>query len=85
MLNYYVTAFLSSMVYIGLKSAQQLNVVHKAYWWIIPTSLAMATCEVYIIATIAKSGLGWLIVAVGLGGGIGSILATYLHGRFVSK
>lgn len=77
----YLAAFAASFVFIGLKSWQQLNVVKRAYRWIVPTSLAMAVCEVYVIATATQYGFGPLVVAVGLGGGLGSLSATWLHHR----
>lgn len=79
----YALAFFASFVFIGLKSWQQLNVVRRAYWWILPTSMAMAACEVYVIANAAKYGFGWLVFWVGLGGGLGSLCATYVHWRFL--
>lgn len=78
-LMYYVAAFFSSMFFVGMKSVQQLNVYHKKYWWIVPTSLAMATCEVYVVASVARNGWGTIVLAVGLGAGIGAVIATWLH------
>jgi len=75
----YLLAFLSSFIFVGLKSWQQLNVVHRKYWWILPTSLAMALCEVYVVSTIAKTGWGLVALAIGFGAGLGAILATWLH------
>lgn len=83
MLGHYFLAFFASYVFIALKSWQQLNVVKRAYWWILPTSMAMAVCEVYVIATVAQDGFGWLVFWVGLGGGLGSICATFLHFRWI--
>jgi len=79
----YALAFFASFFFIALKSWQQLNVVRRAYWWILPTSMAMAACEVYVIANAARYGFGWLVFWVGLGGGLGSLCATYIHWRFV--
>jgi hypothetical protein len=79
----YALAFFASFFFIALKSWQQLNVVRRAYWWILPTSMAMAACEVYVIANAARYGFGWLVFWVGLGGGLGSLCATYVHWRFV--
>ena len=77
----YALAFASSFAFIFLKSFQQLNVVHRKYWWILPTSFLMAICEVYVITVAAHNGWGWIIVPVGLGSGSGSLVATYLHTR----
>lgn len=78
----YLLAFLASFAFIGLKSWQQLNVVKRAYPWIVPTSMAMAVCEVYVIANVASLGMGWLVFWVGLGSGLGSLTATWVHWRF---
>lgn len=79
-------SFFTSFAYIGLKSMQQLHVVHKQYWWIPPTSLLMALCEVYIVRTTAHTTeFGWLVLCIGLGGGLGSVCATYLHDRVMKK
>lgn len=75
----YIIAFAVSFFFIGLKSIQQLNVVYRQYWWILPTSMLMATCEVAVVAMVAKNGWGWIVLAVGGGGGLGSMLATCLH------
>jgi uncharacterized membrane protein YfcA len=75
-------AFLASLCFIGLKSWQQQNVTHEQYWLIPPTSMAMAFFEVYIIAKVAQQGHSWgLVVAIGAGAGIGSLVATWLHRR----
>jgi hypothetical protein len=76
-------AFAASFGFIALKSWQQLNVVRKAYWWIVPTSMLMAVCEVYVIANVAQYGWGWLVFWVGLGGGLGSLSATLVHWKFI--
>jgi hypothetical protein len=81
----YILAFISSFAFVGLKSTQQLNVVHKEYWWILPTSLLMAACEVYIVSTVARNGWGWLVLAIGSGAGLGAMLATFLHGKFIQR
>jgi NAD/NADP transhydrogenase beta subunit len=81
----YALAFASSFFFVGLKSTQQLNVVHKAYWWILPTSMLMAVCEVYVVATVAKNGFGWIVLAIGFGAGLGAMLATWLHSKFIQQ
>jgi hypothetical protein len=74
-------AFLTSFFNIGLRSFQQLNVVGKKYLWILPTSMIMAACEALILLSYVHNGWGWIVAAIGLGGGLGSITSTYLHGR----
>lgn len=79
----YLFAFAASFAFVGLKSIQQLNVVRRAYPLIVPTSFLMAGCEVYVVATVAREGFGWLVFWVGLGGGLGSLIATWLHYKVV--
>lgn len=81
----YALAFFASFIFIALKSWQQLNVVRQAYVWILPTSMAMAACEVWVIANVAKFGFGWLVFWVGLGGGLGSLCATWFHHKVIRK
>lgn len=81
----YSLAFVASFVFIFLKAFQQLNVVHKQYLWVLPTSMLMAVCEVYVIATTAQTGWGWLVLWVGLGSGLGAIASMYTHGRLTGK
>lgn len=82
----YLLVFLSSFVFIGLKSLQQLHVVKKQYAWIVPTSMAMAFVEVYVVATTAKNGWEWfLVLLIGLGSGCGSLTATFMHDKLFDK
>lgn len=81
----YLLAFAASFVYVALKSLQQLNVVHRKYLWIIPVSFGMAALEVFVVASVAQQGWGWLVFWVGLGSGLGSLVATWAHSRYVSK
>lgn len=80
----YLLAFGASFVFIFLKAFQQLNVVHKQYLMVIPTSIAMSTCEVLVIYLVAKQGWGWLVLFTGGGGGLGCVVAMYLH-KFTNK
>lgn len=79
----YLWAFLATFVYVFTRSYQQLNVVHADYIRILPTSLVMGHFDVLLVAFVVhKSGYDeCLAVAYGFGGGLGSILATYLQHR----
>lgn len=82
----YALAFLSSFGFVFLKSFQQLNVVKKAYSLIVPTSMLMAVMEVYVVATTAKNGWQWILVfLIGLGSGLGSVSATWLHSKYCKE
>jgi len=77
----FILCFVTSFMFIFLKSWQQLNVVHYQLWWIVPTSFAMAACEVFVVANVAHNGWGWVIVPIGIGSGLGSLTSTILHKR----
>lgn len=77
----YALAFVASFAFVFLKAFQQLSVVHHRTWWIIPTSMAMAACEVYVVANVARVGWGWIVLAVGLGSGLGCLAAMFIHRR----
>lgn len=78
----YATAFVTSFLYVGLKAAQQLNVVNFAYRWIYPCSLGMAACEFFLIAYMAAAGPNLAGVAsVGLGAGTGATIVMFFYKR----
>lgn len=79
----YTLAFVSSFLFVALKAAQQLNVVHKQYMWVLPTSMLMATCEVYVIAQAAVNGWGWIVLFIGAGSGLGAMVSMWLHGKLM--
>lgn len=81
----YLLAFCTSFLFIFLKAYQQLNVVNKQYKWVLPTSMAMAACEVYVIATTARNGYGWIALAVGVGSGFGCMASMWVHERMMSR
>lgn len=78
----YALAFAASYVFVGLKSFQQLNVARGKYRFVLPTSLAMAVCEAYVIVAFANAGFGWLILPVGVAAGCGAMSAMWLHSKF---
>ena len=82
----YILAFVASFVFIFLKAFQQRNVAFMNYGWVMPTSMAMACTEVYVIASVAHSG--WspvLVLCIGAGSGLGATIAMYVHNRWVKK
>jgi len=79
-----LAVFLTSFFFVGLRSFQQLNVVHRKYWWVMPTSMLMAACEVFLIATAAK-GYGWIVIAMGAGAGLGCMASMRLHEWLTKK
>jgi predicted permease len=81
----FFSAFIASFVFVALKAFQQLNVVHDQYWFVVPTSMLMAACEVYVIATIVLTGWGWVVLWVGLGAGLGCLFSMLAHKRIRSN
>ena len=83
----YVFVALCTMIYVFLRSFQQLNVTQARYVLILPISLLMGATDVYLIGRAALSAAGghvdpWMMLAYGFGGGIGSIIAIWTHNRF---
>lgn len=81
----YLLAFGASFGFIALKAFQQLNVVHNAYLWVIPTSMLMASAEVYVVWNMAHYGMGWVVFWIGLGSGLGAVFSMWLHKRMVQN
>lgn len=83
----YFAAFWASFGFIFLRALQQRNVAFDNYWWILPTSMLMAATEFIVIYNIASQH-GYnvtLVLVVGSGSGLGSILAAVLHKRFIKR
>lgn len=89
-------AFSANVLYIGLRALQQRNVVHENRVAIFPTSMLMAIGDYFNPAiaawyTVTALNTGdWampvgIIIAWGLGGGVGSNLAISFHKRFNGK
>jgi uncharacterized membrane protein YfcA len=79
----FAAAFVAAFTFVFLKSWQQQNVVFRKYLWIMPTSMAMAFCEGYVVYQLATAFKVVLIVTIGLGSGLGCMLATYLHNKLL--
>jgi hypothetical protein len=80
----YAFAFVASYVYIWAKATQQLQVVNFRYWRIMPMSLVMAACEVFIMVNVIKTadsflGLAALAACIGVGAGLGCLTAMVLY------
>ena len=77
--------FVASFIFVFIKAFQQLNVVGGHYFWVLPTSLAMAGAEATVIIKVATMATLWAAIPMGFGGGTGAMLAMYIHKRFISK
>jgi len=76
----YLIAFGVSYAYIYLKAWQQINVIHKRYTWVVPVSFMLALCEVTTIGLVVHTSF-WLFIPIGVGGGLGCIMAMWRHNR----
>lgn len=69
-------------VFVGLKSFQQRNVAHGNLMPIVPTSIAMAFCEFFVVAYVAVHGFDPVAATIiGVSAGLGSIVAVIVHRR----
>lgn len=81
----YTTLALAQFVFVFLKAFQQRNVAFDHDRWVIPISMLMAGAEVYVVARVASIGLDIAqigsAVALGVGGGLGALMAMKTHRR----
>jgi hypothetical protein len=76
----YVLSFWASLVLVGMKSLQQLNVQHEKVWWIPPTTYCLAAFEIYLWSRASSANLlFWFSVATGAW--MGSLGAIWVHKR----
>lgn len=73
-------AGLAMFIFVALKAGQQRNVAFDHYWPVMPMSICMAFAEVYVISIIIKVGYDLpVVLAIGIGAGLGAMLAMALH------
>ncbi len=77
-----VILFLASVLNFALRALQQLNVQHDKKLWVVPTATAIAVFEVTVITQVSRDGTLWSAIPLGLGGGLGCLMAMTLHSRF---
>ena len=79
-MNLYLFLALAQFTFVFLKAFQQRNVTWNNFTLVIPTSFAMAACEVYLVYNVAQAGWSFAVVmAVGFASGIGAVSAMALH------
>ena len=69
---------------VALRATQQLNVMHRYYWWAAATSYGIAFADIALILFVVKSGWEAAIWS-GTGGAIGVTFAMYFHSKYISK
>ncbi len=77
----YAALFAVSFCFVGLKAYQQISVATGRYYHIVPTSLAMAWFELYVVVSMVREPSFWTVIPVGLGSGCGCLVAMWIHER----
>lgn len=77
----FLLSALATFVYVMMRALQQLNVVHKRYWRIPATSLAMGFLDVGLVLLIVRADSMWLGLGNGVAGALGCYAAMALHWR----
>ena len=77
----FVISAFATLLYVFLRAFQQINVIHRHYWRILPTSLGMGIGDVILILLIVKADTLWIVISNGLAGAGGCYLAIYLTRR----
>jgi hypothetical protein len=84
-LNLFIALFAVNMVFVLCKSFQQKSVMHDKKLWILPVSLLMSACEVFMVGSIAilvvASQSYWAFIPAGCGAAVGCLLGMELFNR----
>lgn len=85
-MSLYLAIFINSYLYVGFKALQQLQVCNYQFPFVLPTSMVLAACEIFLIYNVAKEGwIIWLWLALGSGAGLGAMTSMYFHKRRCGK
>lgn len=76
---------LVAFIYVFLRAFQQLNVVHRNYYMVMPTSIFMSFGDVLLVMFIVKVDSLWLGLTNGVAAGLGCMLAMWLSHVFWGK
>ena len=85
--NYAIIAGGLHFMFVFFKAFQQRNVAFMHYKWIMPISFCMSGVEVFALSLIARGAIQadhwWQMLpyafCLGVGGGLGAIVAMWLH------
>lgn len=76
-----VVLFLAATLYVGLRAAQQINVVKGRFLAIWPVSLGMAATDIFVVSSIVAHGWS-AVLPLGLGGATGCTISMALNAYF---
>ncbi|MEK6842647.1 MAG: hypothetical protein AABX84_02430 [Nanoarchaeota archaeon] len=87
-MSYFIAAMIH-LLFVGLRSFQQINVIQEKYLYIPPTSYLMTGCEVYLVSWIAFQATNnlerlFMTGILGTSAWVGSILSIKIH-RMLKK
>jgi hypothetical protein len=81
-----VWMFLASFIGVFFKVIQGRNFTFDNYIWVVPTSVALAAVDMFIITNIVRLGYSVAsVLIVGIGSGLGAMLGMFIHRRFIKK
>jgi hypothetical protein len=76
----------ASFVGVFFKVLQGRNFNYNNYFWVMPTSIALAAVDLYIVNNIVTHGYSLaLIITVGIGSGLGGMAAMYIHEQVIKR
>lgn len=80
----YVIAGLIAFVSVFFKALQNRNYNFDNYYMILPTSWAIAACELYLLSIFIRDGIDIVyVLVVGTGSGLGGMLAMKVHSHYL--
>lgn len=82
----FLSLFLVNMIFTGLKSFQQKSVMMDKKLLILPVSLMMSWCEMFMIGTVASlmiySNTWWSFIPAGSGACVGCLIGMSLFNKY---
>lgn len=75
----FILSAIATFLYVFLRAFQQLNVVHKHYWRILPTSIGMGIGDILLVLLIIKTQSLWMGVTNGFAGASGCYMAIAMN------
>lgn len=84
-MNEFVLPAIVSCIYVFMRAFQQLNVVNRNYWMVMPTSVIMGIGDVLLVLYVVKLDNLWLGVTNGVAAGVGCCAAMWVSHKFWGK
>ena len=85
----FLSLFCVNLLFVSLKSFQQKSVMMDKKLLIMPVSLMMSWCEMFMIGTVASlmlyANTWWSFIPAGLGATAGCLLGMEVFNRYAKK